>query len=77
MARELPPDEAPKRNRYIQWSQFDNGKAWRLERGTDFDRTPEKAALALRQWAYNHGRSVSVDVVGDGINFVIHPKPTN
>lgn len=76
MARELPPEQSPRRNRYIQWSRYDNGRPWELCRPDDFDRDPQKAALALRQWSYNHGRKVDVQVFEDCIRFLIHP-PAN
>lgn len=74
MARELPPDKAPRSDRYIKWSKYDTGKAWELIKGFDFDRTPDRAAGALRQWAYTHGRKVTINVGPDRITFYIHPE---
>lgn len=74
MARELPPNEAPKPKRYIQWSSYDTGKPWVLEQGVDFDQDPAKAALAFRQWSYNHKRRVDVQVFEASIRIFIHPE---
>jgi hypothetical protein len=74
MAHELPPDETPRRNRYIQWGRYDTGRPWVLVQGEDFDRTPDRAARALRQWAYVNQRQVTVEVFEDRIKILIHPK---
>jgi hypothetical protein len=73
MPREIPPEQAPRRNRYIQWSQFDTGRPYELVQGEDFDSTPRMKAHALRSWAHNHRRQVGVDVLEDRIRFVIYP----
>jgi hypothetical protein len=58
------------RRRLYPWSEWIDGSAWRLERGTDFDCEPTSMASQIRDYASRHGLLAVARVDGDVVDFM-------
>jgi hypothetical protein len=64
LCEEHQPTE--RRGSLLDWSQFANGRWWRLRRGEDHDQTPRKALQSARMWAKRNGMLAEAELPAVG-----------
>lgn len=53
----------------IEWSDWLNGEAWTVVRGTDFQSSSRRFTQALREAARRHGLKAVARIDGDTVRF--------
>lgn len=56
------------------WSEWMDGRAWRIRRGEDFDAEPDSMAQTIRVHGRRNGMPASATVDGDCVEFQFTPS---